>query len=181
MKEKVEPIKQKEILESKMQISLLKKSLKKLIKHINVKKGGDNKNLNTVNYNRMRELLLLRNNDLVSFNIVTYGLAFSSVLLFSGEFSRVINSGMVDHYVSLMENQDYWFETNDDTFSIEVAVLFIYQFFLNLYKEIHIDFSIIESLIENKEKLNNEMVRIIKKIDEDDKIRLSDWFIVVCC
>lgn len=162
-----EPIKQKEILEPRLQLELLKKSIIKLNKSI-----PEDVSIKT-NYKDFLDLFNKRSYDLLNFNIVTYGLAFSTLLIFSDKFIKTRDSGMVNDYLSLMENEDYWKNTNYDDFSVEVAVLFAYQFFLNIYVECHIDFAVLNSCGNNKNFLNKTLKSIVKKINIDDSIRLG--------
>lgn len=171
----LEPIKQREILESRLQLALLKKSIVRLVNHIDVNDSNRGV-MSAENYVKMKNLFFLRSKDLLDYNIITYGLAFSSLILLSKFFIEVQQGGLVNEYIAMMEDSDYWLQTSDETFSVEVAVLFVYNFFLNLYQEAYIDFAIIDGCNGEQVKVNRVLKDIIKKIDRDDKIRLMDWF-----
>lgn len=166
-----EPIKQKEILESKLQIQLLRKSITCLGRSLDVEKMGDGR-LNAKNKQDFIKLFKLRSMDLIDYNIVTYGLAFSTLILFSRGYLDIIESGMMNVYIDMMEDESYWLNSGYDDFSIEVAILFVYVFFLNVYVECHIDFAVLNSCDDNK-SLNRRLKAIMIKINKDDSLRLK--------
>lgn len=162
---------QKIILEPELQNRMFKASLIRIIRLF--EKEDPFKIENVKNFKTIFDLGC---DSLMRYNILTYGLSFTLILLLSDKYAKIQNDDLFPEYIRVMENQKFWvdsFNNPENDFSIEPYIIFVFKFLLSVYPELYIDFELLNEVEGDEVK---EVLRdIIKKIEIDYQKRVVEW------